>query len=135
MGLPVRHNPAALLDRVVETVGVYPREAFEFVQAGLAFTTAKLGRDQDEGPRHVSGQELCEGLRRFALEQWGLLASTVLHRWNVRKTADFGVMVYAMIEASLLGRSDDDRIEDFTDVFDFSRHFHADYRIACETPS
>ena len=74
----------------------------------------------DEQDRHVSGQQLCLGLRDFAIERYGLLARRVLEHWNIRRTDDFGRIVYHMIEAGLMTRQDDDQIEDFFGVYDFN---------------
>ena len=36
------------------------------------------------GPqKHVSGQELCEAIREYALLQYGYLAKTVLNSWGI----------------------------------------------------
>ena len=72
-------------------------------------------------PRHVSGQQLCEGLRLLALESWGSLAQAVLASWNIRTTRDFGEMVFLLIRLGLMGKQDSDRIEDFGNVYDFNQ--------------
>lgn len=84
----------------------------------------------DKLNRHVGGREMCWGLRDLALERYGLLADVVLRSWNIRVTADFGRIVFAFIEHGMMQKQDDDRIEDFTDIYDFdevfSRHFRLD---------
>ena len=75
--------------------------------------------------RLVTGQQLCEGLRALALESWGPLAQTVLNRWKIRGTRDFGEMVFLLIELGLMGKQDSDRVEDFDDVYDFGEAFGA----------
>lgn len=80
--------------------------------------------------RHVSGRELCWGLRDFALERWGLLAQVVLNSWRVRETADFGRIVFAYIEHDLMQRQPGDTLEDFEGVFDFSEAFDQSFRRA-----
>ena len=72
---------------------------------------------------HVTGQQLCLGLRELAIQRYGLLAKTVLHKWGVRKTDDFGTIVYAMIDRAELRSSDRDSIEDFAGVYDFDEAF------------
>jgi len=67
----------------------------------------------------VSGQQLCLGLRDFAIKQYGLLAKTLLSRWNIKSTEDFGHIVYAMVDAGLMRKNDDDSLDDFRGVFDF----------------
>jgi uncharacterized repeat protein (TIGR04138 family) len=119
------------LQQVVDEVGVYPIDAFIFVQQGLNHTVEKLhGQETDpDANRHVSGQELCNGLREFALMQWGMLARTVLARWNITSTFDFGRIVFALIEGGRMQKTEQDTIEDFRGVYDFSTAFDQDYRI------
>ncbi|UYV13010.1 MAG: hypothetical protein NCW75_01685 [Phycisphaera sp.] len=73
--------------------------------------------------RHVSGQELCLGLRSLAVEKYGLLARTVLRGWGVSKTEDFGKIVYAMVDTGLLRTSEQDSLDDFRGVYEFEEAF------------
>ena len=120
-----------LLQTVVDDVGTYPAQAYHFVQAGLNHTVMNVhGPKGEEGTsRHVSGGQLCEGIRDYALEQWGLMARTVLARWNITSTYDFGRIVFAMVDSGLMQKTDDDTIEDFRNVYDFRTAFDAGYRI------
>ena len=93
-------------------------EAYSFVMAGLHFTVSRLAK-----ARHVSGQELCEGLKDYALEQFGPMAKTVLEYWGIRKTQDFGKIVFHLIEASLLKKTEQDTVQDFNEIYDFERAF------------
>lgn len=109
----------------------YPPEAFQFVREGLEHTArlihGELGEDDLASlpDRHVTGTQLCLGLRDYALEQYGRLALTVLRRWNIRRTEDFGHIVFAMVDAGLLRKTEEDTLEDFRDIFDFSEEFGA----------
>ena len=78
----------------------------------------------DKLNRHISGSELCWGLRDYALRRWGLLARTVLTSWGIQSTGDFGRIVFGFIEAQLMQKRDDDRLEDFDEVFDFDEAFN-----------
>ena len=126
--------PEKPLQQVVEEVGLYPVEAFEFVQQGLSYTVQKLhGEVKDEkASRHVTGRDLCDGLREFALMNWGLLARTVLARWNVRKTIDFGRIVFALVDNGYMQRTDEETLDDFRDVFEFKAAFE-NYKIESPT--
>lgn len=73
--------------------------------------------------RHVSGRDLCWSLRDYALLRWGMLARTVLEAWNIRGTKDFGRIVFGFIDFDMMRKQDDDRLEDFNDVFDFDESF------------
>ena len=124
-------GPLKSLDEIVEDLGLYPREAFKFVQAGLSHTVEKIHADLADDPdasRHVTGQQLCEGLRDYALKEWGLLAGTVLRRWGIKSTYDFGRIVFALVDAGHMQKTDDDTLEDFKAVYEFRTAFDT-YRI------
>ena len=96
----------------------YRLDAYRFVFEALEHTLAKL-----EEKRHVSGQELLEGIREYALLEFGMLAKMVFHRWGVRRTEDFGEIVFNLVEAGLMGKTERDTREDFAGGFDFERAF------------
>jgi uncharacterized repeat protein (TIGR04138 family) len=105
-------------------------EAYAFVYEALDYAQQQLGMcearpDGAEGAevRHVTGQQLCEAIRRFALRQYGPLARFVLNQWGVYASGDFGEIVYNLIEAGRMHKSETDRREDFDDVFDFEEGF------------
>jgi len=79
--------------------------------------------------RHVSGDELCWGLRDLALEKWGLLASTVLRGWNIASTADFGRIVFALVENGFLQKQPHDTLKDFQGVYDFEEAFDKSFQL------
>ncbi len=115
----------------------FSESAFDFVRDGLKHTVQSLqdatasqsnaqasvaGTDER---RHVSGQQLCLGLKDLAIQRWGLLAQTVLKRWGIVQTNDFGTIVYAMIDRAELKSSARDSIDDFKSVYDFDEAFGA----------
>lgn len=111
--------------------GPYPRGAYEFVREGLGYTADlvhagepgdTLPAHADEG-RHVTGQQLCFGLKDYAIKQYGLLARTVLAHWSITRTEDFGAIIYAMVEAELMRTTEHDSIDDFSGVYDFDDAF------------
>lgn len=120
------------VEQVAADVGIYPVEAYEFIQQGLGFTVHQIHGDGTASApnRHVSGQDLCNGLRDYALAQWGLLARAVLRRWNITSTLDFGRIVFALIDAGQMQKTDEDTVEDFRNVYDFRSAFEDGYRIA-----
>ena len=106
----------------------YPPAAFEFVQRGLEHTVTMIHQKPspgkaDDAPRHVTGQDLCQGLRDYAISQYGLLARLVLRRWHITRSEDFGQIVFAMVEAGLMHKTEEDSIHDFDNVFDFAQAF------------
>ncbi|MBL0926032.1 MAG: hypothetical protein IBJ11_00055 [Phycisphaerales bacterium] len=120
--------------------GRFPPAAFAFVQGGLRHTVERIveKREQNDtaeleetdGGRHVSGQELCIGLREYALSQFGRLARTVLASWGIRRTEDFGRIVFILVEAGLMRKTDSDSIEDFEAVYEFDEAFGAELGVA-----
>jgi uncharacterized repeat protein (TIGR04138 family) len=112
-----------LLARIRARAGRYDVRAFLFVLAALEYQQARL-----PARRHVSGDELSRACRDYALEEYGLLARTVLAHWGIGSTSDFGAIVYALIDAGLLVRQDGDRLEDFEGVFAFNDAFEHGYR-------
>jgi len=103
------------IEEVAKESGRYSPAAFKFVYEGLSYTVQNLGKE----PRHVSGQVLCEGLRRMALERWGGLAWLVLRSWDVKTTRDFGEIVYTLIDHEWMSAQPTDSIDDFNAVYDF----------------
>jgi len=80
--------------------------------------------------RHIGGATLCHGLRDYAVSKYGFMAPAVLRSWGLRSTADFGRMVFALVDAGLLQKLPEDRIEDFDNVYDFDTAFDAAYKIS-----
>jgi uncharacterized repeat protein (TIGR04138 family) len=101
--------------------GRYHINAYRFVYEALDYTVKQLERK-----RHISGRELLEGIRNLALEQFGALAVMVFNIWGVRATADFGNIVYNLVEAEMMSRSEEDSREDFNDVYEFREVFRID---------
>ncbi len=104
----------------------FDRKAYDFVRLGLDHTVKEIRRKDGTRPeksRHVSGPELLDGLRIYALDQYGPLAKTVLNAWGVKRCRDFGDIVFNLIEHNVFSKTDSDRPEDFADVFDFDEAF------------
>ncbi len=96
----------------------YKPDAYEFVLGGLGFTQKKLKKTA-----HVSGVQLAYGLRDYAINQYGALASRVLLHWGINQTQDFGNIVFNMIEKKLLSKTEEDSLVDFEAVYDFKAAF------------
>jgi uncharacterized repeat protein (TIGR04138 family) len=114
-------------DEAVELILVrdprYAREAYTFVREALDFTQKLIGRENRGAIRHVSGQELLDGIRQLALQQFGPMAMTVLEEWGVRNCRDFGEIVFNMVEIGLLAKTEKDSREDFAGGYDFTDAF------------
>jgi uncharacterized repeat protein (TIGR04138 family) len=107
------------LDEIARTDGRYSPIAFHFVYDGLEYTANNVVQERG----HVSGQTLCEGLRRMALEKYGRLAWLVLRTWKVKTTRDFGEIVYTLIDHEWMSAQPTDAIDDFNGVYDFKAVF------------
>ena len=129
----------AKLAEVVKRDPRYTYEAYEFVFQALHHAQKCIGRvpapqiPADEAPgaprQHVSGPQLLDGARLLALEQFGLMARTVLRLWGIRKTDDVGEIVFNLIEAELMSKTAEDTRADFHDVFDLDTALIHGYRI------
>jgi len=126
-------NHLAVLEEVVQRDPRFAYEAYEFVFAALEHAQKMLGRQPDEeeaeDTHHVSGPELLAGVRDLALREFGLMARTVLRHWGINKTADFGEIVFNLIEANLMSKTDRDERGDFVDVFDLDEALLRGYHI------
>ncbi|MDD5466011.1 MAG: hypothetical protein PHP73_06705 [Candidatus Omnitrophica bacterium] len=107
-----------LVEEICNQDARYKPDAYEFVLRGLNFTQKKLKRKS-----HVSGAELACGLRDYAINQYGALASSVLAYWGIKQTQDFGDIVFNMIEKKLLAKAQGDSPADFKAVYDFKSAF------------
>ncbi len=122
------------LEEVVHRDPRYAYEAYEFLYAALAHTQKMLGRKtpDDANPEqvpHVSGRQLLEGVRDLALKEFGLMARIVFRMWGVNRTSDFGELVFNLVEAKLMSKTDADTRADFHDVYDLDQALIQDYRI------
>lgn len=114
----------------------YSMMAYYFVCQALQYTIYTIkGLDESANlpgprgnktpnPKHVTGKELLEGIRSYVLEQYGPMGLTVLNHWGIKKCADFGHIVFNMIERDLLGRNPNDSLADFKRGYCFKKAFH-----------
>lgn len=115
-----------VLTRMVEQNPRYHRDAYIFLREALDFTQKVIGKAQKNRGRdgsHVTGQELLDGIREYALAIYGPMTVTVFEAWGVTSCEDFGQMVFLMIENNLLRKTDQDRPEDFKKGYSFEEAF------------
>ena len=112
------------LEEILRKDNRYKLDAYLFVLEALDYTRRLFKR-----PRHVSGQELLEGIKELAKIKFGRMAKTVLEDWGVKKTDDFGEIVFNLVEAKLLSKTKEDKKEDFHNVYSFDEVFVRDYKI------
>jgi uncharacterized repeat protein (TIGR04138 family) len=107
------------LEDIAREDGRFSTGALKFVYEGLGYAAKNAATE----PNHVTGQVLCEGLKKLAIEKWGRLAGLVLSTWNIKTTRDFGEIVYLMIKHGWMSTQPTDSIDDFNDVYDFKTAF------------
>ncbi len=111
----------------------YHSHAYHFVATALPYAQKVLNRsfsaNFQENDAHISGQELLEGIRQFALENFGLMTLTVFRTWGIHTTEDFGRIVFELIERGELRKTERDQLSDFYAVYDFEEAFDRDYTI------
>ena len=131
------------LEGIVRKDPRYAREAYLFLRDALDFTikTRRKARDLDQ---HVTGQQLLDGIRQYALKQFGPMVPTVFEYWGVRRGEDFGEMVFNFIGVGIFGKTDTDTIDDFKGGYTFHDAFVAPFlpekspvhtRIPASTPA
>lgn len=106
---------------LVDDDGRYRREAYQFTLEAFNYTMAARRREGRHG--HIDGRQLCEGIREFAEKSFGYLTRTVFSHWGIKSTADFGEIVFAMVEFGVLAKQDTDSKDDFVGAFDFDEVF------------
>ncbi len=114
---------AEALDSVVASDPRYQRDAYVFLRDALDFTTKQQKKIKGATVRHVAGPELLDGVRQYALKEFGPMVMTVFEAWGIRSCEDIGNMVFNLIGAGVFGKTEEDSIEDFKNVFDFEDVF------------
>ncbi len=112
------------IEELADADGRYAKAAYLFIYDALQYTVEKLGKESlPKQQRHVSGRELVQALSEYGMDQFGPLTNSVFEHWGVRETRDFGEIVFNLVGANLMSKTEDDRIEDFTNVYDFDDEF------------
>lgn len=114
----------------------YARDAYIFLREALDHTQKSFSKPAREGRggneskhenltpiRHVTGGQLLEGIRVYALEQFGPMVPTVFEEWGLRNCADFGEIVFNMVEIGLLAKTENDTRDDFKGGYTFDDAF------------
>lgn len=121
------HFNEALL-QILDEDQRYDEQAYHFIREALDYTMKLLEKPAEGPSRHVKGEELLEGIRQYALSEFGPLAKTVLNAWGVKECVDFGHIVFNMVSKGILGKTEDDKLEDFSGGYDFESAFRKPYR-------
>ena len=116
-------NSAKIIRDLAEKDPRYAEEAYVFVREGLDYTVHERNQVPQDESHHVRGWELSEGIREYALREFGPVSLRVLRHWGIRTCEDIGEIVYNMIDAELLGKTEEDSRQDFHGVYDFQQAF------------
>lgn len=131
---------SSAVERIVAQDPRFDRDAYFFVRDALEFTAKLHRRGPARGERgthptppvahHVTGQELLEGVRQFALKEYGPMVTTVFEHWRVSRCEDFGAMVFHLIEAGIFGKNASDTLADFGGGYDFQAAFEEPFMLS-----
>ena len=113
------------IDAISDQDAKFKREAYFFIYSALDHTVRKLKRDHEATAvsRHVTGQELCRGIAEYGRDQFGPMVQSVFDYWGITETVHFGEIVFSLVRNGLMSKTEEDRLEDFTDVYDFAERF------------
>lgn len=107
----------------------YQRGAYYFLRQALDYSLRELHkRGELDQTNHLTGQQLLEGIRCYAIDQYGPMARTVLENWGVNNCRDFGNIVFNLVECKVLGKTEKDSPEDFAKGYSFSAAFDEPFR-------
>ena len=107
-----------VMDRIRVRETRYDEQAYLFVLSALEYAQAKL-----DIRRHITAIELSNACRELAIDRYGLMARIVLERWGIVGTADFGEVVFALVDLGFLAKLPTDTREEFFGVYDFELAF------------
>ena len=114
---------AEALEAVVDTDARYHRDGYIFLRDALDFTTKQQKKVKGVSVRHVTGPELLDGVRQYALKEFGPMVMTVFDSWGIQSCEDIGHIVFNLIGAGVFGKTEEDSINDFKNVYDFEEAF------------
>ena len=111
------------VEKICEKDTRYSPDAYFFVHEALGFTVKMMNKPSEGPDRHVTGRELLDGIREFALQAFGPMTLTVLKTWGIKATEDFGDIVFSLVESGKLGSKKEDKKDDFSNGYDFFEAF------------
>ena len=113
-----------MFDRILEKDHRYRIAAYIFVLEALHYA-----REKFKVEKHVTGKQLLEGIRELAIKRFGPMTKMVFEYWGVKKTIDFGNIVFNMLKENILSKTEEDKLQDFDEVYDFEEVFVKNYKL------
>lgn len=108
----------------------YDREAYAFLRDALESTLKRRKKSRKALPHggHVSADELLDGFRLHAIDEFGPMAYSVLDYWGVHSCEDVGNMVFNLVDCGIFGKTDEDSLDAFRSGYDFEEAFLRPFR-------
>jgi len=123
-----------IIRKICEEDDSFPPMAYCFVRDSVHKALddiAKARRNStfdNEAPPDIRGADLCRFFKDALIARFGPCAIDVLDTWRIKSTRDFGKIVFKLVSVEILGKSENDSIDDFNDVYDFIEVFVAPYK-------
>jgi uncharacterized repeat protein (TIGR04138 family) len=114
-------------------------EAYKYICDAVTFTAKRLASvaqktEIDTDDHHITGAELLSGVCDMAVNDFGMMAPIVFSQWGIRTTDDIGTIVFKLIEAKCLSKSERDSPEDFHNLFDLNEALTKGFSFKIEDP-
>ena len=105
----------------------FGKGAYYFIREALDHTLKSMEKTKGKSKGHVSGSELLEGIKDYALEKFGPMTLTLMNHWNIKKCRDFGDIVFNLVDHGILGRTENDSLADFEGGYNFQEAFEGPF--------
>jgi uncharacterized repeat protein (TIGR04138 family) len=118
-----------VVEKIIAQDPRYTRDAYHFVREALDYTQKRVHKEarmrKNRQDRHVSGQQLLEGIREYGLGLFGPLTQFVFNEWGLHRCEDFGEIVFNLVDHGngMFGKTDQDSRDDFKGGYDFDVAF------------
>lgn len=111
------------VEKILAVDSRYHGEAYVFLKNALESTLKRRKKNKKDASQHVNAEELLEGFRLHALQEYGPMTVTVFEYWGVRSCEDVGNLVFLLVQEGVFGKTEDDTIESFRSGYDFHEAF------------
>lgn len=124
-------NSRNKIKEIIKKDARYSLQAYQFIFEALDYTTNMLGKNQHKTTdvdRHVTGKQLMEGIKQYAIKHFGFMTLTVFEQWGINQDIDFGNIVFNLVESGLMGKTDKDSLDDFKNNYDMKKVFDEEFK-------
>ena len=127
-------NFEEIVEKIVRNDPRYSSGAYQFLREALDHTQKVITKPVKGSGRHVSGQELLEGIREYGLSQFGPMTMSVFAEWGIHRCEDFGELVFNLVENELLKKTETDSRDDFKSGYNFFQAFRKPFLPVTKQP-